>query len=60
MIQAKYFDILGFPAFIILLILGIYLIKINEAISIMIMVISFFGCVIDGYSVITNFIQHGA
>jgi hypothetical protein len=56
MIQAKYFDIIGFPAFIILLILGIYLIKKDEMISITIIIISILGSIVDGYSVITNFI----
>jgi multisubunit Na+/H+ antiporter MnhC subunit len=56
MIPAKYFDIIGLPTFIFLFILGTYLVKKDEMISMMIMTIGFIGTIVDGYSIFTNFI----
>ena len=56
MIQAEFFDIFGFIGFLILLITGISIRKKAKTQSLIIIVISIIGLIIDGYIILNNFI----
>lgn len=56
MIQAEFFDIFGLIGFLILLITGISIRKKVKAQSLIIILISAVGLIVDGYIVLKNFI----
>jgi len=56
MISAEFFDIFGFIGFLILLITGLSIRKREKIASLVIIIISLIGAVVDGYIIITNFI----
>jgi len=56
MISAEFFDIFGLVGFLILLITGWIIRKRERTASLIIMIISLLGIIIDGYIVITRFI----
>jgi len=56
MINAEFVDIFGFFGFLILLIIGVSLLKIVRKRAIVLIIISGFGLIVDGYIVLTNFI----
>ena len=56
MIQAEFFDIFGFIGFLILLITGISIRKKAKTQSLIIIVISAIGLIVDGYIVLKNFV----
>lgn len=56
MIPPEYFDILGFPLFIILFIVGYKLRKTEKFASRFCMLLAILGFIADGYILITNFI----
>lgn len=55
-IPPYYFDVVGFPMFIILFIVGWRMRKENKFGSIYCILLSVLGLLADGYSLITNFI----
>lgn len=56
MISAEFFDIFGFIGFLILLTTGISIRKKVKNQSLIIIVISVIGLIVDGYIVLKNFI----
>lgn len=55
-IPAEYFDILGFPMFIILLIAGIRLWKTEKKTAALVTTCAILGLLADGYILVTNFL----
>ncbi len=56
MIDAEFFDIFGFIGFVILLITGISIRNKVKKQSLIIIIISLIGLIVDGYIVLTKFI----
>ena len=56
MVRAEFFDIFGFIGFLILLATGISILNTEKVASLIIIVISILGTIVDGYVVLTKFI----
>ena len=56
MVKAEFFDIFGFIAFFILLVIGILIRDKVQIEAWIIIVISLIGLIVDGYIVLTKFI----